>query len=257
MMLWLRRNERLLWSDGLAFSGILHPVYQPGGQGNGNERIDNAQDGDIGERQGQHDEIGEHIAHRKPPAEHMRDGQRQRVVAAGRPALPDDEPHAHAHEHRPGERGGQRIGGEVGQHRRKLLPHFEEAGHAQGRYHGDFDELPAEESERQQIAGGVQHRGDIGRGDAEPVLEEQHQPQNAALRNGGALVDVVKAEGSDHRAEHNQQKLTAGQADGELFFEGCKDGFQGTCPPRVIPFDGGGANQLSRKEIHCDRSGVD
>ena len=35
------------------------------------------------------------------------------------------------------------------------------------------------------------------------MVDEQHQSDDAALRDGGALVDVVDAEGEYRRAQHD------------------------------------------------------
>ena len=195
----------------------LHPVDEEGGDGDGDEGKQDALEGDVAQRQRQHRQIGEKVGAGQPPAGDVGDGEGQSVVAASGTALADDKPHAHTHEQRAGQRRRQRMGRQVRQHGRKLLPHLVPAGHRQRGDDGVADEAPTQKAEGQKIAQKVQHRRDVGRGDGKPVLDEQHQADDAALGDGGALVDVVDAEGVDGRAQRDDQHLFGRPGRGLLF----------------------------------------
>jgi len=87
------------------------------------------------------------------------------------------------------------------------------AGHGGGQ-----DEIQPQELERQRITNKIQQRRGDGCRDAQPVVHQQHQADDAALGNGGALVDVVDAEGQNGRAQHQPEQPFQREI-GNNFFE--------------------------------------
>ena len=63
----------------------------------------------------------------------------------------------------------------------------------------------------------VQHRRDIGWGEAQPMLHQQHGANDAALGDAHLLVDVVDAKGGDCRPQQNENQLFPGKPLQQLF----------------------------------------
>lgn len=209
-------------SGGVAVRAQLLPLHaldrvdQEGRYRNGDQREHDARDGDITQGQAQYRQVREQVGRGQPAVAHMGDHQRQRVVATAGTALPDDQPDAHAHEHAARQRRHQRLVRKVRQHRRELLPYFVEQGNAQGGKQRDLNEPRPQVLERQQVAGRVQYHRKAGRRDMQPVLDQKHQPDDAAFRDAGPLVDIMDAEGADRRTQQNEKDAFAGKPLHEL-----------------------------------------
>ena len=119
----------------------------------------------------------------------------QCVVAAGGTAGADAQPRADADE-----QGADDGGGEG--HIRDPRPQGREAftdgianGIPAGGNDGVTDEILAQGFPAQQVTGSVQQKAGYGGGNPQPVMQQQRQAENAALRDAGQGVDVVHSEG--------------------------------------------------------------
>ena len=201
-----RRPGRL---RGLAAPPALDAVDQEGRKRDRDDGKEDLLHRDVGQRKAQNQEIREEIRARQAPVRDVGDGQRQGVVAPAGPALPHDDPNAHPDKGRPQHRRQERMGRKVRQHRGKLLPNFVKQRDAERGDGGRPDKARAQVPEREQIAGGVQHRRDVRGRKSQPVLDQEHEPDHAALRDAGLLVDIVHAKGADHRADQDEGELPA------------------------------------------------
>ena len=131
----------------------------------------------------------------------MADTHSQGVVAADGGVVPDGDAGAHAHEHRAQEGGRQGHFIELGPQAAELLEQGVGKGEASRGHGGMEDELPPQELPAQQVAGHVHHEIGDGRGDAEPMLQQQVQAQGTALGDPGEGMDVIKAKGQEDAGE--------------------------------------------------------
>ena len=189
---------------GPAEGEILDAVDEVGGQGDGNQGEGDAGQGDIAEGEEQDHQIGEQVRAGQPPPAAPGNGEGQGIVTAAGPALPHNDAHSDAHKQGARQGRHQRMAGQVGQHGRELFPQLVKQGHAEGGNGGNLDEAAAQILEGQQITAQVQHRSDEGGGNPQPVLDEQHQANDAALGDAGLLVNVVDAKGGDHGPQKDE-----------------------------------------------------
>ena len=176
-----------------------------------NEGKRDAPERDVGQRREQDGQIGEQVGAGEPPPSQLMDDKGEGVVAAAGPALPHDEPHADADEHAAQQRRRQRPGRQVGQHRGQAFPDPIEPGQAHAGQSCREQKIPPEEFERQRVAGRVEQGRRHRRGHAEPMVDEQHQADDAALGDGGALVDIMDAERQDGRAQQDHSDPFGGE----------------------------------------------
>ena len=176
-----------------------------------NEGKRDAPERDVGQRREQDGQIGEQVGAGEPPPGQLMDDKGEGVVAAAGPALPHDEPHADADEHAAQQRRRQRPGRQVGQHRGQAFPDPIEPGQAHAGHPCREQKVPPEKFERQRVAGRVEQGRRHRRGHAEPMVDEQHQADDAALGDGGAPVDIMDAERQDGRAQQDHSDPFGGE----------------------------------------------
>ena len=202
LILWTCREEEalqraVLWCEqqGLIFDA----VNDKRGQRDREQGIEDLFEGNIGQRQHQHDKVGDEIGERQSAACQLVQDQRDRIVAARCAALAHDQSHAAADEQRTDERGNERHGGQIGQQIADPLKNVVKQGKAEAGNDGVFQKIFAEQFESREIADDVDaDLGNAGR-DAEPVVEQQCHAEDAALGDLALRVHVEKPESKDRR----------------------------------------------------------
>ena len=136
---------------------------------------------------------------------------RQRVVAARRAARAHTHPYAYADEQRADHRGQQRHVRQLRPERIEPLKNRVERGKTAARKDGIEDKGAPQRAPSADIAGRVEHKPRDGGRNAEPVVQQQRQPQHAALRHAGEGMDVVQAKGENGAAENRQRAAAPGK----------------------------------------------
>ena len=192
----------------------LHKADELAGEEHREQRIADALGRDVAEGEPQHRQVEEQVdplqLHAGEPGHH----QGQGVVPAGGAAGPHRQPHPQPHEDRAGNRRQQRLLGQLRPQGAAPLAEPVEGGEAAARRRRAEDEAAAQQPPAQQIAQQVEGQAADRRREAEPILQQQGEPQHAALGDAGQGVDIVQAECQDRAAEQGDPTVFRLEPDG-------------------------------------------
>lgn len=158
-------------------------------------------DGDVGEREHQHDEVREKIGLSDRQLREPHDNERQCVVSARGAARAHDEPHTDADEQTAEQRGEEGLIGKRRQNRTEVLKKVIKQGKAAACDDRIFQKRPAEQAKADGIAGHVHNKAADARRNFQPVLQKKRHAEHAALRNLALAVHVKEAKGQNARAQ--------------------------------------------------------
>lgn len=173
----------------------LHEADDLPGEHDGEERTDEVGRRKIADRERKDDQVADEIDALQRLAHQLVQRHGQCIIAAGCAARADAETHADADKERTDDGSYQRHAGQLGPERRGLLKERIEQGEAAACDDGIENEHRAERPEAEEIARGIEHEAGCGWRDAQPVVQKQREPENAALRDTGKGVHIVQAEG--------------------------------------------------------------
>ena len=180
--------------------------------GSGQQRVADAPQWDIGQRQAEHHQIGGEIGPLDAHARDVRDAHGERVVAAGGAARAHGKSRADADEQRADHGGEQRHFGQLRPERREQLVELVGQREAHGRDERVGNEAAAQQPPAPAVAQQVQHKAGDSGGEGEPMVEQQRRAEHAALGDAGDGVDVVETERQERAGEKRHAAAPALQA---------------------------------------------